>query len=107
MDELDLLDPELYCCYVHTCFDNSVKYGDHSKDYYEKVILMRMNENVIAEAAGIDCQHCAYFGCTHAWLSCTQFISAASGRCMQVVVISPQTSMEQVERGQRSLLLTL
>ena len=66
MDELDLLDPELYCCYVHTCFDNSVKYGDHSKDYYEKVILMRMNENVIAEAAGIDCQHCAYFGCTHA-----------------------------------------
>ena len=43
MAELELLDPELaelYSCYVHTCFDNSVKYGDQSKAYYEKAILI-------------------------------------------------------------------
>ena len=41
MAELELSDSEmaeLYCYYVFTCFDNSVKYGEESKDYYEKAV---------------------------------------------------------------------
>ncbi|MDO4803486.1 MAG: hypothetical protein Q4A32_01535 [Lachnospiraceae bacterium] len=41
MSELELKDSdlaELYCCYVHSCFHNSVEYGCHTKDYYEKAM---------------------------------------------------------------------
>lgn len=41
MAELELPDlelAELYCCYACCCFDNSVKYGEQSKAYYEKAV---------------------------------------------------------------------
>ena len=41
MAEMDLSPSdlaELYCSYVHICFDSSVKYGEGSRDYYEKAM---------------------------------------------------------------------
>ena len=41
MARLELSDSELaflYCHYVSECFENSVKYGEESRDYYEKAL---------------------------------------------------------------------
>ena len=41
MAGLELNDSDmvrLYCSYVNDCFENSVKYGSESRDYYEKAL---------------------------------------------------------------------